>query len=115
MIRGFLSISVHVCMLLVSLTISGSMGCGRECSSADSTINATDYTQDCTTDTDCVAEPAGDMCNAACTNCLGAAINVRDRNRYETDLADKIGKEVICPCPYAEAKCVAALCVLAGP
>jgi len=77
--------------------IQGSEGCpnGNTCG----TIQASDYDQSCSVDSDCVLEPEGNFCEASCTNCAGAAISVKAQAQYEADLASKISTPLFCPCP----------------
>jgi hypothetical protein len=51
------------------------------------TLHASDYANDCDADTQCERVVVGDIC--ACT-CNLAAINVRDDNKYVSDL-ERIG------------------------
>jgi len=77
--------------------IQGSEGCpnGNTCG----TIEASNYDQSCSVDSDCVLEPEGNFCEAGCTNCAGAAISVNAQAQYEADLASRISTPLICPCP----------------
>jgi hypothetical protein len=70
------------------------------CVQACGTIMASDYDQSCATDADCVTEPEGDFCVPnRCTDCPNAVISVKAQAQYEADLASKIPKPSICPCP----------------
>jgi hypothetical protein len=80
--------------------LQGSEGCpnGNTCG----TIQASDYDQSCSVDSDCVLEPEGNFCEAnTCTDCAGAAISVTAQAQYEADLASKISTPFICPCPLS--------------
>lgn len=70
------------------------------CTHACGTITASDYDQSCASDADCVAEPEGDFCDTnRCTDCANAVVSVKAQAQYEADLASKIAKPIICPCP----------------
>jgi hypothetical protein len=70
-------------------------GCGgKSCG----TIEASDYDQSCSSDSDCLLEPDGNFCQRECA-CVNTAINAKDQARYEAVLAIKISGTVTCPCP----------------
>jgi hypothetical protein len=95
------------CALLVVLKTSASTtACSNSCS-----IAASDYDQSCAVDTDCVGITAGDLCDGRCTNCVNAAINVRDQAKYQSDFSSKVRKEVECPCPAGVVSCHAGTCI----
>jgi hypothetical protein len=54
------------------------------------TIEASNYDQSCSTDSDCVGVPQGDLCDSStCVNCVGAAINQSAQARYQSDLESR--------------------------
>jgi hypothetical protein len=92
--------------------LEGGNGCpnGNSCGA----ISTSDYDQSCTADADCVEEPAGDFCQQnKCTNCIGGAISTKAQAQYEADLASKITRSSLCPCPFpGPATCDRGKCVV---
>ncbi len=78
-----------------------SAGCETE-------ILAADYDQTCKADADCVTVAVGDICKCSCQ---GAAINVKEKERYDEDRLT-IACGVACsPCPaFADAICRQGTC-----
>ncbi|MBX3186301.1 MAG: hypothetical protein KF819_04765 [Labilithrix sp.] len=114
-----------------ALVVLGVVGCstssaddGGDGSSADAgaaatTIATSGYAQECTTDRDCVAVVAGDVCNF-CNACkTNAAIAAREAPRFRADvdaktkLCDPNAPPVSCTeeCPQRRAICEGAKCV----
>ena len=50
-------------------------------------IEASNYDQSCTTDSDCIAIAEGDVCTPCGIGCTNAAINVAAHARYKADVA----------------------------
>jgi hypothetical protein len=92
--------------------LEGGNGCpnGNSCGA----ISTSDYDQSCTADADCVEEPAGDFCQQnKCTNCIGGAISTKAQAQYEADLASKITRSSLYPCPFpGPATCDRGKCVV---
>jgi hypothetical protein len=76
------------------------------------TIQAADYDQSCSRDSDCFGVTVGDFCNAICVDCINAAINVAAESQYEADLESKnAGAAGVCPCPSPPpVTCKAGIC-----
>jgi len=98
------AILVAGALVLVLKTSVSTTAC-KSCS-----IAASDYDQSCTVDTDCVGIATGDLCDGQCTDCVTAAINVRDQAKYQSDFSSKVSKEVNCPCPSGDVACNAGTC-----
>jgi hypothetical protein len=70
------------------------------------------YNQTCEADDDCigVAAPSGPT---ACTNCVMAAINKADKEKYDQALSAAGYGHVFCPCPFpGVVHCVGGSCVV---
>jgi hypothetical protein len=55
----------------------------------------------------------GNLCDGGCTDCVNAAINVRDQDKYQSDFSSKVGTKVNCSCPGIPVGCVAGMCGIA--
>jgi hypothetical protein len=64
------------------------------------TIQASDYDQKCSADSDCTGVTEGDLCTIECDNCTNATINVNAQMQYQTDFAKKLSEPSVCPCPF---------------
>jgi hypothetical protein len=84
----------------------GSLGCtlNRSC------LPALAYDQLCTQDSDCVGIAEGQLCEDGCTDCVNAAINVRDQAMYKRAVSGYSGT---CSCPGVPIACNAGTCGLA--
>jgi hypothetical protein len=60
-------------------------------------IQASNYQQSCTVDTDCVAVGEGNFCNPGSTNCSNAAISKSDYAQYQADVAKTNGASCYAP------------------
>lgn len=87
----------------------------------NTTIEAKDYKQTCSTDAECVPVFVGQFCNGRCGSCANAAINQSDVSRYTSDVNTisnsciRVGPPVLCasaPCRQPEAACVNGACAL---
>jgi|JI10StandDraft_1071094.scaffolds.fasta_scaffold12654_7 hypothetical protein len=87
----------------------------------DTTIEAKDYKQTCSTDAECVPVFVGQFCNGGCGGCANAAINQSDVSRYTSDVTTitnacvRVGPPVLCAaaaCRQPEAACVNGACAL---
>jgi hypothetical protein len=83
-------------------------------------VDATHYNQTCISVTDCVPVFSGDVCQPC--GCANAAINAKDKARYDTAVKNETAlcrgqPAVLCgPCPQPTATCDAQVCVfVAGP
>jgi hypothetical protein len=77
--------------------VAGSLPTGGEACHA---IRAADYNQTCATEADCILVTERKFCTPeACTNCENAAINVKDKVRYQVDTAKNTPTPNNCPCP----------------
>jgi hypothetical protein len=87
------------------------------CLPACGTIMASDYDRSCSANADCVPEPDGNFCDSnKCTNCANAAVSVKAQAQYEADLATKIPRPSVCPCPSGPiAVCNSGVCELESP
>jgi len=95
-----------------ALVILGALHCGK---ASPCSIEATSYDRSCTTDNDCVGVPSGNLCEASCTNCTGAAINTSAQQQYQTDLSKLADTTKDCPCIYAQVYCNQGTCSLTSP
>jgi hypothetical protein len=91
--------------LVVALKTSVSSTACKSCS-----IAASDYDQSCVHDSDCLGIVEGNLCDGRCTDCVNAAINVRDRAKYQSDFSSKVSKAVNCLCPGAVVACNGGTC-----
>jgi hypothetical protein len=97
---------VSVFVLVAALKTSASTSaCGSK-----SCLPASDYDQSCTQDSDCVGIAEGDLCTEGCTDCINAAINVRDQAKYQSAVSGYAGS---CSCPAVLIGCNAGTCGLA--
>lgn len=87
----------------------------------DTTIEAKDYKQTCSTNDECAPVFVGQFCNGGCGGCSNAAINQSDLARYTADVNTitnscvRVGPPVLCAaaaCRQPEAACVNGACVL---
>jgi hypothetical protein len=77
--------------------VAGSLPTGGEACHA---IRAADYDQTCATEADCILVTERKFCTPdACTNCENAAINVKDKVRYQVDTTKNTPTANDCPCP----------------
>jgi hypothetical protein len=76
-------------------------------------IRASDYDQSCTTDSDCMAVTEGNSCRP-CFACPNAAINGRDLDRYQSDVAAATTVVNTCDCFAPLACCHAGRCGVRG-
>jgi hypothetical protein len=76
------------------------------------TIQASDYDQSCSKDSDCIGITVGDFCDAICIDCTNAAVNVSAKAQYAADLTSKnAGAALVCPCPSGPpVTCKAGMC-----
>jgi hypothetical protein len=72
-------------------------------------IQASNYQQSCTVDTDCVAVDEGNFCHPGSTDCPGsAAISKSDYAQYQADVAKTNGASCYAPqpsCPFESGPC----------
>ncbi len=94
-------VSIFVLVAALKTSASTSACGGRSCSPAS------DYDQSCTQDSDCVGIAEGDLCTEGCTDCVNAAINVRDQAKYESAVSGYAGG---CNCPGVPIGCNAGTC-----
>lgn len=81
------------------------------------TITASDYDQSCSSDSDCVGVPEGDLCDPdLCIDCVGGAINVSAQSQYQADLQSKnSGAPMVCSCPMGpRVACNSGTCGVGG-
>jgi hypothetical protein len=92
----------HILFIVVGVVLALAVACSSE-------PDASDFTQDCTTDADCVGVPTGDPCECDCSR---GAINRRDEAAYREERGTcNSGCAPQCgPCPALAATCSSGRC-----
>lgn len=67
------------------------------CNGSGCTLDAANYGQTCSQDSDCVAVFSGNFCGSHACACENAAINVSSQAQYERDFQNDNAPR--CPCP----------------
>ena len=97
----------HVCIV-------GQAGESQSCDDPDAqVIQASNYDQSCTTDSDCVAVAEGSFCYPGAGRCPSAAIRTSALTQYQADVSKTFAAAcvVLTSCPaFGSPSCVAGMC-----